>query len=185
MTTAMVSPNGGYSLNDCLLLEPLLQDDVFDVLIRYRPHQYAFSADVTKMYRQVALDESNRDSYWILWRDYMTDEIQELDMSRVMYSVASASYHSTRIFQASGKNLGSYPNTVNAILNEFWVGADTLKEECVLQIDLIESLNKNCPQLRKWSSNKTQLVVRLPKDLQEAGKAYKVLRKPFKSKPWD
>ena len=50
------SPNG-YSLNDCLLLGPRLQDDVFDILIRFRLHRYALSADVAKMYRQVALGE--------------------------------------------------------------------------------------------------------------------------------
>ena len=44
----------------------------------------------------------------------------------------------------------------------------------MLQGDLIETLNKFCLPLRKWSSNETQLVTRLPKDLQEAGKAYEI-----------
>ena len=65
------------------------------------------------------------------------------------------------------------------ILNDFWVddllsGADTLEEPCVLQDNLIETLNKNCLPLRKWSSNEPQLVTRLSKDLQEAGKAYEI-----------
>ena len=68
---------------------------------------------------------------------------------------------------------------MNVILNDFWVdhqlsGADTLEKACVLQDDLIESLNENCLLLRKWSSNEPQLVTRLPKDLQEAGKAYEI-----------
>ena len=63
------------------------------------------------------------------------------------------------------------------ILNYFWVGdllsgADTLEEACVLQNNLIETLNKNCLPLLKWSSNEPQFVTRLSKDLQEAGKAY-------------
>ena len=44
----------------------------------------------------------------------------------------------------------------------------------MLQDDLIETLNKNCLPLRKWSSNEPQLVTRLPKDLQEAGEAYEI-----------
>ena len=172
------SPNG-YSLNDCLLLGPRLQDDVFDILIRFRLHQYALSADVAKMYRQVAFDESDRDFHRILWRDFLTDEIRELRMTRVTYGVASSSYHSTRALQESGKTNGPNPNIVNVILNDFWVddllsGADTLEEACVLKDDLIETLNKNCLPLRKWSSNEPQLVTRLPKDLQEAGKAYEI-----------
>ena len=96
------SPNGN-SLNDCLLLGPRLQDEVFDILIRFRLHQFSLSADVAKMYRQVALDESDRDFHRILWRDYVTDEIRELRMTRVMFGVASSSYHSTRALQESGK----------------------------------------------------------------------------------
>ena len=42
------SPNGK-SLNDCLLLGPRLQDDVFDIFIRFRLHQLALSADIAKM----------------------------------------------------------------------------------------------------------------------------------------
>ena len=159
------SPNVN-SLNDCLLLGPRLQDDVFDILIRFRLHQYALSVDVAKMYRQVGLDKSDRDFHRILWRDYVTDEIRELRMTRVTYGVASSSYHSTRALQESGRNYGPNPNTVNGILNDFWVddllsGADTLEEACVLQDNLVETLNKNCLPLRKWSSNEPQLVTRL------------------------
>ena len=173
------SPNGN-SLNDCLLLGPRLQDDVFDdILIRFRLHQFALSADVAKMYQQVALDESDRDFHRVLWRDYVTDEIRELRMTRVTYGVASSSYQSTRALQESGETNGPNPNTVNVILNDFWVdhllsGADTLEEACVLQDELIETLNKNCLPLRKWSNNESQLSTRLPKDLQEARKAYEI-----------
>ena len=52
------SPNGN-SLNDRLLLGPRWQDDVFDILIQFRLHQFALSAGVAKKYRQVALDESD------------------------------------------------------------------------------------------------------------------------------
>ena len=172
------SPNGN-SLKDCFLLGPRLQDHVFDILIRLRLHQYALSADVAKMYRQVALDKSDRDFHRILWRDYVTDEIRELRMTCVTYGVASSFYHSTRALHESAKTNGPNPNTVNVILNVFWVddlisGADTLEEACVLQDDLIETLNKNCLPLRKWSSNQPQPVTRLPKDLQEADKAYEI-----------
>ena len=50
-----------FSLNDCLLLGPRLQYNVFDILIRFRLHQHALSADVAKMYRQMALDGSDCD----------------------------------------------------------------------------------------------------------------------------
>ena len=65
------------------------------------------------------------------------------------------------------------------ILNDNWVddllsGTDTLEKACVLQDNLIETLNKNCLPLRKWSSNEPQLVTRLSNDLQEGDKAYEI-----------
>ena len=52
----------------------------------------------------------------------------------------------------------------------------------MLQDNLNETLNKNCLPLRKWSSNETQLVTRLSKDLQEAGKAYEITDKTHQIK---
>ena len=87
---------------------------------------------MAKIYRQVALDKSDRDFYRTLWCDYLTGQIRELRMTGVTYGVVSSSYHSTRAFKESGKNHGPNPNTVNVILNDFWVGdllsdADTLE----------------------------------------------------------
>ena len=90
------------------------------------------------MYRQVALDESDRDFYRILWRDYVTDEIRELRMTHVTYGFASSSYRSTPAPQEIGENHGPNPTTMKVILNDFWVddllsGAHTLEEACMLQ----------------------------------------------------
>ena len=113
----------------------------------------------------------------------MTDKIRELRRTRVTHGVASSFYHSTRALQESGgENHGPNPKTAKVILNNFCVdellnGADTLEEACVLQDDLIETLNKNCLPLRKWSSNEPQLVTRLSKGFQEAGKANEINKK--------
>ena len=84
------SPHGD-SLNDCLLLGPRLQDDVFDVLIQLRLHKYTLSTEIAKMSRQVAIDESDCDFHRIRWRDYVTDQIQELRITCVTYCVGSSS----------------------------------------------------------------------------------------------
>ena len=42
----------GISLNDTLHTEPKLQENLFDILLRFRPHQYFLTDDVEKMYRQ-------------------------------------------------------------------------------------------------------------------------------------
>ena len=51
----------GISLNECLVVGPKLQDDNFDIRIRFRFFKIGMSADVAKMYRQVELREKHRD----------------------------------------------------------------------------------------------------------------------------
>ena len=48
----------GVSLNEALLVGPVLQQDLFSILLRFRTFRYAITADVAKMYRQVLIDEN-------------------------------------------------------------------------------------------------------------------------------
>ena len=49
------------SLNDCLLPGPSLNESLFGVLIQFRLHRYAFSADIKEAFLQIMLDVSHRD----------------------------------------------------------------------------------------------------------------------------
>ena len=49
------------SLNDCLLPGPSLTENLFGVLIQFRLHRYAFSADIKEAFLQIMLDVSHRD----------------------------------------------------------------------------------------------------------------------------
>ena len=48
------------SLNDCLLPGLSLTANLYGVLIRFRLHRYAFSADIENAFLQIILDESHR-----------------------------------------------------------------------------------------------------------------------------
>ena len=48
------------SLNECLLVGPKVQEDLFNILLRFRFFQVAMSADIAKMYRQVELCKGDR-----------------------------------------------------------------------------------------------------------------------------
>ena len=90
----------GVSLNDRLVVGPQLQKDLFGILIRFRFHQVALSADIAKMYRQVQLDDEDRDFHRVLWKNPNDAELKAYRMTRVNYGIASSSYHSIRPLKA-------------------------------------------------------------------------------------
>ncbi|XP_055307352.1 uncharacterized protein LOC129571569 [Sitodiplosis mosellana] len=61
--------DNGKSLNDELALGAIEQKDMISILINFRIYKYAFTADIEKMYRQILIDESQKDLQKIIWRD--------------------------------------------------------------------------------------------------------------------
>ena len=53
--------NKGLSLNESLYKGPCLTPLLFDVLLRFRAHDIALTADIEKAYLQISVTESERD----------------------------------------------------------------------------------------------------------------------------
>ncbi|XP_015189924.1 PREDICTED: uncharacterized protein LOC107073743, partial [Polistes dominula] len=49
---ASAKSSSGLSLNDILMVGPMIQEDLFTILLRFRSHAFALTADIAKMYRQ-------------------------------------------------------------------------------------------------------------------------------------
>ena len=58
----------GVSLNDVIYAGPKLQQELFDVLIRFRRNPIALACDVKEMYLQVEIKEKDRPMFRILER---------------------------------------------------------------------------------------------------------------------
>ena len=70
MFDASTKSGTGVSLNDALLVGPTVHPPLLDVLIRFRSHRIAITADVSKMYHAVGLTEEDKDFHWCLIVDY-------------------------------------------------------------------------------------------------------------------
>ena len=66
---ASAKSSTGVSLNDTLLVGPTIHPPLIDVLIRFRFHRIALTADVSRMYRAVALDKPDQDLHHFVWRN--------------------------------------------------------------------------------------------------------------------
>ena len=119
----------GVSLNDVLQVGPRTQDEIFKILTRMRFHLVAITGDVAKMYRQVALEKSSRDYHRILWRSDGERPLQVYRMRRVVYGIASSSFHAITTLQLAA-SYSDDPLVRRAIAEDFYVddllsGADS------------------------------------------------------------
>lgn len=74
---ALAKTDTGISSNQIVC--PVLQHDLFTILIRFRTFRFVLTADVAKMYRQVRVHESQASLQRILWRDTLIRILQPMN----------------------------------------------------------------------------------------------------------
>jgi hypothetical protein len=75
----------GISLNDVIYAGPKLQQELFDVLIRFGRNPVALVCDIKEMYLQVEIKENDRAMFRILWRDGDRDREPEVLEFNVLF----------------------------------------------------------------------------------------------------
>ncbi len=108
----------GKSLNDVLLKGPIIQPDLFDLLILFRSHLIAFTADIEKMYRCVLLHPQDRPWQTILWREEHASPVEEFELHTVTYGTKPASFLATKCLEVLG-NTAKNPIVSEAIKSHF------------------------------------------------------------------
>ncbi|XP_030023064.2 uncharacterized protein LOC115442195 [Manduca sexta] len=151
------STNSGFSLNDLQLVGPNVQSSLFSILIRARQYKYLLTGDIEKMYRQIELDERDRNLQLILWREDEAKPIETFRLKTVTYGLASAAYLSTKCLSTLGEHC-SDPLISTIIKNDFYVddlitGSDNETELLHIQHTVSSTLAAGCFNLRKYKSN--------------------------------
>lgn len=163
--------SSGLSLNDILMVGPNVQDSLFSILIRARQYKYILAADIEKMYRQVLVDESDRNLQLILWREDESRPIRTLQLNTLTYGTASASYLSTRCLSQIGEEQDD-ELIKNIIKKDFYVddlitGTNDENELRHIQKSVAEALKSCCFNLRKYKSNLPTLFANSKVNLQD------------------
>jgi hypothetical protein len=132
-----------------------LQQEIVDVLIRFRVPKYTFTTDICKMYRQILILPEYRKFQHVLWRAPPHDELREYELHTVTYGVNCAPYLALRVLQviASTDCMG-FETVRNAIKYQTYVddicdGADKISDVLKLQADLTSVLGKSGLELIK------------------------------------
>ncbi|XP_058456975.1 uncharacterized protein LOC131434325 [Malaya genurostris] len=163
----------GVSLNDGLLVGPVVQQDLLSITLRFRSHKFALVADVAKMYRMVKVAEEDQPLQRILWRNAPNEPVKIYQLTTVTYGTASAPYLATKCLQRLGsEGTQSHPTAARVVANDFYVddlltGTDSIEEGVILASALIDLTNSAGFNLRKWSSNSQELLSSIPSELRD------------------
>ncbi|XP_043496357.1 uncharacterized protein LOC122520328 [Polistes fuscatus] len=167
---ASAKTSNGKSLNNVLMVGPTIQEDLFALLVRFRSHAIAITADIAKMYRQIIIDPRDRKYQTILWRRQESDPVKTYRLNTVTYGTASASFLATRtLHQLASDEFNRFPRAAIALKEDFYVddlltGARTVREAKQVRDELISITAGAGMHLRQWASNCAEIL----KDLDTA-----------------
>ncbi|XP_058839748.1 uncharacterized protein LOC131695296 [Topomyia yanbarensis] len=168
---ASCKSSSGVSLNDALMVGPVVQEDLLSIIIRFRLHPVAIVADIEKMYRMIKVQPFDQHLQRILWRDSVNEPVRVFELTTVTYGTASAPYLATKCLQRLTEDgLQSFPRAACALKKDFYVddmltGADNIEDGKQLTKEMIELTNSGGFTLRKWASNCPTLLADLPPSL--------------------
>ncbi|XP_047997265.1 uncharacterized protein LOC125234887 [Leguminivora glycinivorella] len=112
--------SSGKSLNCIQAIGPVVQSDLFSILLRFRTNRFVLTADIEKMYRQVSLSEQQRHLQLILWRDQADQPVKIFQLNTVTYGMASAPFVTTRCLKQLALECQDEV-TSNVIKNDFYI----------------------------------------------------------------
>ncbi|XP_035917778.1 uncharacterized protein LOC118515186 [Anopheles stephensi] len=146
--------------------EQRLQDDLLDVILRFRSYPVALVGDIAKMYRQVLLHPEDRRFVRILFRFSPQTPVHTNELNTVTYGLTPSSFLATRTLLQLAEDEGSdYSPACSALKRNFYVddfigGALLLRKEDALlpRKELAGVLAKGGFELRKWTSNRLDVL---------------------------
>lgn len=156
--------SNGFPLNDILLVGPNLQKELILILLKFRCHKYVLMADISKMYRQILVEETQTPLQRILWRDNENEPFQAFELLIVTYGTTSASYQATRCLkQLADDEQMNFPVGAKTLREDFYVddlltGADKLDEIIKIRNEIKALLLQGGFKLHKWASNHPSLL---------------------------
>ncbi|XP_048262969.1 uncharacterized protein LOC125385367 [Bombus terrestris] len=153
----------GVSLNDTLHTGPKLQEDLVEILLRFRSHQYVLTGDIEKMYRQILVRPDDRKYQLILWRN-SNGEIDTYQLNTVTFGLSAAPYLALRCLKQLAEDEGDrFPRASSVVQRDFYVddaltGADTKEELIAVRHELTDLLRSGGLNIREWASNDKDIL---------------------------
>ncbi len=156
--------SNGKCANDLFLTGPSQYPLIAVILLQFRSYPIAVTADISKMYREVKLQEQDKNYHRFFLRNE-DGKICEARMARLIFGMRPSPFVATAVIRHHAElNKQEFPDASKAILSSFYVddfigGAATVEEALHLQQSLCKLLSMAEMNLRKWRSSHTEVIV--------------------------
>jgi hypothetical protein len=157
------SQHRGVSLNDAILDCPKLQNDLFDILVRFRRFPIALACDISQMYLQIKIPEVDRKYFRFLWSEAGQEPVG-YEFDRVCFGQSAAPAQAIFVSQENAKKYRSeYPRAVESVLESTFMddcldSAETVEEAISLKSALSTLWGHAGMTPHKWMSNSKQVL---------------------------
>ena len=112
----------GTSLKKSLLTGPDLHQNLIHVLLRFRQHQFAASADIEGMFLQVGVQDRDHPSLRFLWREDPTRNVVVYQYTRHIFGAKDSPTCANYALQRTARdNIGEQPEVTKAILEHYYM----------------------------------------------------------------
>ena len=168
---ASAPSSSGISLNSKLLVGPTVHSSLVDVLIRFCLNRIALTTDVSRMYRMVLLEESDKDLHRFVWRRDASEPLRDYRMTRVTFGVAASSFAANMAIKQNAADFSlEFPAAAKAVNESFYVddglvGTDSIEGAISLQRQLQELFARGGFTLRKWNCSSPAVLELIPEEL--------------------
>lgn len=165
-------PAQGNSINEELMIGPPLQQDLKDLVTRWRRHKICLVADVQNMYRQILITNKDTDYQRILWREDPKDMIQEYRLRTVTYGTSCAPYLAIKtLHQLAEDESQNFPDEsqilkTDVYMDDLLTGTSSDENAIKMQTRLTSLFARGGFPLHKWTSNSNLVLDQIPQTLQ-------------------
>ena len=158
--------NSAY-LNKSLLTGPDLLQNLIYVLLRFREHPFAVSADIERMFLQVGVLPCDQPSLQILWREDPTSNVVVHQYTRHIFGAKDSPTCANYALQRTARdNAKEYPEAAKAVLENFYMddyldSVESPERALIRSKELVHLLHLGGFKLTKFVSNVPNLADRI------------------------
>ena len=157
----------GASLNKSLLTGPELLQNLIYVLLRFRQHPFAVTADIEVMFLQVGVLPCDKPSLRFLWREDPISNVVVHQCTRHIFGAKDSPNCANYALQRTASdNAKQYPEAAKAVLENFYMddyldSVESPERALIRSKELVHLLHLGGFKLTKFVSNVPDLADRI------------------------